>query len=251
MPVVARPWATCSSRDLPVSAESVVSGTDPARGGPQRIPRPADTRTGPPPAWASLSAHRRTPTVADIRGALAHGAAPEPPPPGSVTPLASAVLVPLYEHEGEVRLVLTRRAWHLRSHRGEVSFPGGRREPGDRSLWETALRETWEETALDTGAVERLGELDHLATVSSNSSIIPFVGLVPERPELHPNPDEVDAILHVPVSELLDPAVYRQERWALPGVERPIHFFDLVGDTIWGATASMLVDLLGRITRTR
>jgi hypothetical protein len=67
---------------------------------------------------------------------------------------------------------------------------------------------------------------------------------------LVPNPDEVDAILHVPLVELLDPAVYRQERWGLPGIDRPIHFFEIVGDTIWGATATMLVDLLTRITAT-
>lgn len=225
--------------------------TEPARGGPQRIPRPPGVRTGPPPPWASLADEHRRLRLDDIREALAVAPPPRTSPVEALTSRASAVLAPLYEVDDEVHVVLTRRAWHLRSHKGEVSFPGGREEEGDESLWETALRETWEETAMDTGAVELLGELDHLSTVTSRSVIVPYVGALPEPPELEPNPDEVDTILHVPLSELLHPEVYRQERWGLPGIDRPIHFFELVGDTIWGATGSMLVDLLTRITRSR
>ena len=165
----------------------------------------------------------------------------------AVTRSASAVLAPIYEHDGEVWVVLTRRSWHLRAHRGEVSFPGGRQDP-DETLWETALREAWEEVDLDRSSVERIGELDHLSTVTSRSFIVPYVGVRPGRPELTPNEHEVDAILHVPLSELLDPAVYRQERWGFGGVDRRIHFFELVGDTLWGATASIMVDFLNRIT---
>lgn len=164
-----------------------------------------------------------------------------------VSRFASAVLAPLYEHDGEVWLVLTRRSWHLRAHKGEIAFPGGRQDPGE-TLWETALREAWEEVDLDRSTVEHLGELDHLATVTSRSFIVPHVGLLPGRPELTANEDEVDGILHLPLSELLDPAIYRQERWGFAGVDRRIHFFELVGDTLWGATASVLVDLLTRIT---
>jgi 8-oxo-dGTP pyrophosphatase MutT (NUDIX family) len=167
-----------------------------------------------------------------------------------MTSRCSAVLAPLYEHDGEVHVVLTRRAWHMRSHTGEVSFPGGRQEPGE-TLWETALREAEEEVALDPSSVERIGELDHLATVTSRASIVPFVGVLPGRPELRPNPDEVDAVLHVPLSELMHPDTYRQERWGVPGLDRPVHFFEIVGDTIWGATGSMLVDLLTRIAAAR
>lgn len=165
----------------------------------------------------------------------------------NLTRSASAVLAPFYEHEGEVWLVLTRRSWHLRAHKGEIAFPGGRQDPGE-TLWETALREAWEEVDLDRSRVDCLGELDHLATVTSRSFIVPYVGLLPERPELTANEDEVDAILHVSLGELLDPAIYREERWGFAGVDRRIHFFELVGDTLWGAPASVLVDLLTRIT---
>jgi 8-oxo-dGTP pyrophosphatase MutT (NUDIX family) len=218
----------------------------PVRGGPQHIPRPARSRPGDPPPWAGLSPPQRRLDVERLRRALVDGPPPAPSPAEGLVRSASAVLAPVYEHEGQIWLVFTRRAWHLRSHRGEVSFPGGRQEPGE-TLWETALREAWEEIDLDRSGVQPLGELDHLSTVTSRSFIVPYVGLLPGRPDLEANEDEVDAILHVPVSELLDPAIYRQELWEIGDVERPIHFFELVGDTLWGATASVLVDLLGRV----
>lgn len=218
------------------------------RGGPQHIPRPPGHRVGDPPPWAALAPHERDPSLDHIRRVLAGGPPPARSPVEALTRKASAVLAPLYEHDGAVWVVLTRRAWHLRAHKGEVSFPGGRQEP-DEALWETALREAWEEIDLDRSSVERLGELDHLSTVTSRSFIVPYVGLLPCRPELTPNESEVDAILHVRLSELLDPEIYRQERWGVLGFDRPIHFFELIGDTLWGATATMLVDLLTRITR--
>jgi 8-oxo-dGTP pyrophosphatase MutT (NUDIX family) len=165
-------------------------------------------------------------------------------------PRPSAVLAPLYEDAGLTWVVLTRRAAHLRSHSGEVSFPGGGQEPGDADLRATALREAQEEVAIDPSSVEIVGELDHLSTITSGSFIIPYVGVLPGRPELTPQEAEVDAVLHVPLEELLLPEVYREEVWDFAGAERPIMFFDLVGDTIWGATASMLRQLLGFVTGT-
>lgn len=145
--------------------------------------------------------------------------------------------------------MLTRRAQNLRSHRGEVSFPGGGQEPGE-DLRTTALREAAEEVALDPGLVEVVGELDHLQTVTSRSFIVPYVGFLPGRPVLDANPSEVELILHVPLGDLLVDGVYREERWGLPPLDRPIHFFEIVGDTIWGATATMLRNLLAVITHT-
>jgi 8-oxo-dGTP pyrophosphatase MutT (NUDIX family) len=148
-------------------------------------------------------------------------------------------------------LVLTRRAQHLRSHRGEVSFPGGGREPADADLLATALREAHEEVDLDPSSVEVIGELDHLATVMSRSFIVPYVGVLAECPDLEPDPDEVEHILHVPLDELLLDEVYHEEWWGMPGFDRPLYFFEVVGDTIWGATASILRDLLERLTDSR
>lgn len=123
-------------------------------------------------------------------------------------------------------------------------------EPGEAPV-DAATRETREEIGLDPSVVEVIGELDHLPTVSSRSVIVPYVGVLPARPETRPNPDEVDAVLHVPLAELADPAVYREEIWTFPdGGDRSIYFFELNGDTVWGATASMLRQLVGIVTGT-
>lgn len=228
------------------------------RGGPQRIPRPEGAVAGGPPPWADLAPEQRRVTVEDLRRVFAGrvGAPSFIEATGAVR--ASAVLAPFYEHDGELWVVLTRRSWDLRSHTGEVSFPGGGADTDELPV-DAALREAEEEIGLDPTSVEVLGELDHLMTVTSRSFIVPFVGLLKERPVLQASVAEVDAILEVPVSELLLDEVYREERWVFSApppwvapdmaaaggpVERTIFFFELVGDTLWGATAAMLRHLL-------
>jgi 8-oxo-dGTP pyrophosphatase MutT (NUDIX family) len=229
------------------------------RGGPQLIPRPDAIGAGGPPPWAHLEGDDRVVTAERLRRAFAGRVGAPSFVEQTATVRASAVLAPFYDLDGELYTVLTRRSWDLRSHTGEVSFPGGAQDPGE-SLVDAALREAFEEIGLDRGGVEVLGELDHLMTVTSRSFIVPFVALLADVPVLEPNPSEVDAVLHVPVRELLLDEVYREERWkfttAPPWVppdlvatdeptERSIFFFELVGDTVWGATAAMLRHLLG------
>ncbi len=223
------------------------------RGGDQIIPRPMATRLGRPAPWADLPASKRQPTLDDVRRALAEAGPAQRSERELMTNLAtaSAVLAPLYEDDGDLFVVLTRRTWEMRSHSGEVSFPGGRQDDGDADLWATALREAREEIALDTDQLSQIGELDHLATISSHSFIVPYVAALPGRPDTTANPAEVSAVLHVRVAELLDPSIFREERWELPWAEdRPIFFFELVGDTVWGATGAMLRQLLGLVTGT-
>jgi 8-oxo-dGTP pyrophosphatase MutT (NUDIX family) len=188
-----------------------------------------------------------------VRRALVDAPAPATMPRRDDDGRASAVLAALHGGRGDAALdahvVLTRRALHLRHHAGEVSFPGGRQEPGE-DLWGTALREATEEVALDPGSVTLLGELDHLRTVTSESFIVPFVAELPDWPALRRDPGEVDAVLHVPLADLLHPEAYREERWTFGGQERSLYFFDIVGDTIWGATAAMLRNLLTIVTGT-
>jgi 8-oxo-dGTP pyrophosphatase MutT (NUDIX family) len=220
-----------------------------SRGGPQRIPRPPNTVVGAPAPWTALDPGDRVVTLDDLRAAFIGRRGSPSLVEGQRGARASAVLAPFYEEAGETYVVLTRRAPHLRAHQGEVSFPGGAVDEGE-SLADAARREAYEEVGLEVGVGEILGELDHLMTIASRSYIVPFVALLPARPALSPNPHEVDAVLHVPVAELLLDEVFREERWEFsPGNVRSIFFFELVGDTVWGATAAMLRQLLGLALR--
>lgn len=158
----------------------------------------------------------------------------------------SAVLCPLFEEGREARVILTRRSSALRSHTGQVSFPGGRMDEGEPAL-AAALREAAEEIGLDPAVCEVLGELSPLVTISSGAAITPFVGVLPGRPELTPNPAEVERIFDVALSELMAPDVYHEEVWPMPGGDRSMYVFELDGDTVWGATARMLTELLDLI----
>jgi len=155
----------------------------------------------------------------------------------------AAVLVLLAHLPDGLSLLLTRRSMHLRNHRGEISFPGGRIDPGETPV-EAALREAAEEVALDPTLVRVHGELDHLSTVVSRSHIVPVVASVEAAPALRAAPDEVDRILWASLDELSEPSVFREEWWGTPPLDRPIWFFELPDETIWGATGRMLHQLL-------
>ncbi|MGH9067394.1 MAG: NUDIX hydrolase, partial [Acidimicrobiales bacterium] len=212
---------------------------------------------GPSPPWSGWPAGRRRGlTVERVLAALTagpegagfgapgFGAARLAPPllfPGG---RRSAVLVALFEEAGEARVLLTRRSSRLRTHTGEVAFPGGGLDPGE-SPERAALREAHEEIGLDPAGVRVVGGLTPLTTVSSAAAITPVVGLLSARPVLHPNPAEVDRAFDVALAELAADAVYEEERWDLPeGPERPVHFFYLDGETVWGATARVLRELV-------
>ena len=218
------------------------------RPGPQVIPRPEGARPGAPAPWAPRPGPL---TLEDVRAAF------DRQPPGAPsrtardgatlsTSVPSAVLVPLFaDAPGEAaRVLLTRRAAHLRSHTHQVAFPGGRLDHGEEAL-AAALRESAEEVGLDPAVCEIIGELSPLQTMSSGASIVPFVGVLPGRPVLRPNPAEVERVFDVALSELAAPDVYREEIWPIPGVgERSMYLYALDGDTVWGATARMLTELL-------
>ena len=246
-------WNT--SRNLPSQTrpdgEAVTdpAGVVPKRRALQRIPRPASARTGGPAPWAHLDEADRRVDCARLREVFAEIGPPVRSDREGQLARGAAVLAPIYEHGGEAYVVLTRRSTALRVHSGEVSFPGGRQDEGE-TLAETAHREADEEIGLDPSSIEIIGELDHLTTATSGSFIVPYVGLLPGFPSLVASPAEVDAVLHVPLAELLNPSIYREERWFLFGADRSIFFFELDEDIVWGATAAMLRQLLGLATGT-
>jgi 8-oxo-dGTP pyrophosphatase MutT (NUDIX family) len=253
-----------AASDVDTDADAAVTARAaprPVSVGRQVIPRPAQAYAGAPAPWATLdAARRRRLGLARVRAAVEeHHRGLEGaervtfdgfPDPGA----PSAVLVALYELDGETRVVLTRRAAHLRTHTGEVSFPGGRLDPGEAPE-AGALREAAEEIGLDPAAVEPVGRLTSLATFSSGSTITPVVGVLPAAPRLVANPHEVEHVFDVSLAELAADGVFREERWIVPGRPLPVAeiggdgsfpvwFFELPEDTVWGATARVLVELL-------
>jgi 8-oxo-dGTP pyrophosphatase MutT (NUDIX family) len=217
------------------------------RGGGQRIPRPPGARVGGLAPWSHIPPDRRRLTLARVRERCA--ALPPPQPPALEMPGSrpAGVLVPLFEREGEAHVVLTKRPETMPTHQGEISFPGGGLRPGvDGTPRDAALREADEEVGLPPEAVDVVAELDTLATVGSRFTIAPFVGIIDSLPPLVPNPREVVKILEVPLSELLDDEAFHEEYWGSP--DRAISFFELPGETVWGATARVLVAFLAHLT---
>ena len=161
---------------------------------------------------------------------------------------AAAVLASLFQEDGEARVILTRRASHLRSHTLEVSFPGGRIEDGETAV-EAALREAQEEIALDSSVIDIVGTLTPISTLAARSGITPIVGFLPARPVLVANPDEVELVFDVSLATLLSDGIFAEERWDTPwGDDRQINFFYLPHDIVWGATARILRELLELLT---
>jgi 8-oxo-dGTP pyrophosphatase MutT (NUDIX family) len=216
-----------------------VTGPGPRRGGDQVIPRPASWLLGPPGPWASGWVPTVDALIANLRP-HAHPLLPSFPDARH-----SAVLVVLTDAGTGPEVLLTRRSWEVSTHRGEISFPGGRIDPGESAL-EAALREAEEEVGLDRSLVTVCGELEHLNTVVSRSYIVPEVATVENRLELHPCSPEVARVMWVPLAELTRPDAHRSEQWGEQPSERLLHFFELDDETVWGATARVLVDLLTR-----
>lgn len=147
--------------------------------------------------------------------------------------------------EGEPHAVFTRRRADLRRHAGEISFPGGRRDPEDSDLRETALREAEEEIGLARTEVTMLGELPPTSTFVTGYLIHPFVGLIPPGQPWRASPHEVDVVLELPLRAL------RESRTRTPMERRGISFetdaYIFEDHLIWGATARILDDLYERL----
>lgn len=159
----------------------------------------------------------------------------------------AAVLVPLFSPTASEppHVVLTRRRADLRRHAGEISFPGGRQDPEDSDLTETALREADEEIGLKRDVVTLIGELPAISTFATNYLIHPFVGVIPAGQSWQVSPREVDAVLELPLSDLQQSRT--RTRLERRGISFETDAYILDGHLIWGATYRILSDLLARL----
>ncbi len=158
----------------------------------------------------------------------------------------AAVLVPLRVDPRGVQVLFTRRNAELRQHAGQVSFPGGSRDPDDTGPVATALRECAEEIGLPAQAVRPLGFLDCLDTISG-FCVTPVVAEIDTEFHPQPNPEEVAEVFEVPLAVFLDPNRWGSRKVEYLGAMRTLYEVDVSGPRIWGATAAILVNLVRRM----
>jgi 8-oxo-dGTP pyrophosphatase MutT (NUDIX family) len=172
---------------------------------------------------------------------------PEPPASGTTDQIPAAVLVPLFltADTQEPHVVLTRRRADLRRHAGEISFPGGRRDPSDERLADTALREAEEEIGLPRTEVSLIGELPRTSTFATNYVIHPYVGMIPAGLVWQLSAREVDAVLELSVAALRSGRT--RTRLERRGISFETDAYVVEDIMIWGATARILEQLLERL----
>lgn len=158
----------------------------------------------------------------------------------------AAVLCGLVEREGGLHVVLTERSRHLKSHAGQVAFPGGKVDPDDPSSEAAALREAEEEVGLAAHQVRVLGHLDEYLT-STGFRVLPIVGVIDPAWEPRPEPGEVEKIFEPPLAFLMDPANRERHHHDRNGYRRYYYAMPWQGHYIWGATAGMLKGLADRL----
>lgn len=169
--------------------------------------------------------------------------------PGPRPPLVpAAVLVPIVDRTEGLTILLTRRTAHLDNHAGQISFPGGRMEPSDRTSDDAALRETREEIGLASDRLKILGRLDRYLT-RTGFSVTPVVGIVSPPVQVEPDPFEVAEIFEVPLDFVLDVKNHQRLRRRFEGREYEFYAIPWGDYFIWGATAGMLVNLCEFLSR--
>jgi len=183
--------------------------------------------------------------IEKIRNTLV-GIAPAPREELANKSNAAAVLIPLFERDGELHVVYIRRSDHVASHRGQVAFPGGRVDAVDATLLDAALREAHEEVGIDPASVDVIGGLSTMHTTNSGIIVAPFVGVIPPDAPLEPDPSEVAEIFDVPLSALRDQRFRGDYEWNPDGRARGSKFPAILygGQVIWGLTLRITINLL-------
>lgn len=155
----------------------------------------------------------------------------------------AAVLVPLQWVNGKWRVMLTLRTTTVEHHKGEISFPGGGRDPEDPDLLATALRETEEEVGIPPAEIEIFGRLDEIFTIP-NYRVRPYVGRIPDAVSTRVQPDEIEELFYLPLSAFSTPGCFAETAILRNGAQVPLYFFQVQGYTVWGATARIIKQFL-------
>ena len=163
----------------------------------------------------------------------------------------AAVLILLYPYKGSIHTVFMQRPDYDGVHSGQISFPGGKKEPEDEDVVQTALREAYEETGVDNTKIRVIGTLTPLFIPVSNMVVTPVVGWIDEKPVFNHQPEEVVFLIDADIKILLDPAIVRTKPLEIRGETFEVKYFDYEGNMIWGATAMILQELLIILKRGR
>jgi 8-oxo-dGTP pyrophosphatase MutT (NUDIX family) len=161
----------------------------------------------------------------------------------------AAVLILLYPHAGSIYTVFMQRPYYDGVHGGQISFPGGKKEPGDEDVIQTALREAYEETGIDTAKISITGTLTPLFIPVSNMVVTPVVGWTDEKPDFNFQPEEVEFLIDADLRILLDVSIVKTKPFEIRGELLDVKYFDYKDNTIWGATAMILNELLNIIRK--
>jgi 8-oxo-dGTP pyrophosphatase MutT (NUDIX family) len=171
-----------------------------------------------------------------------------PRTPGNDARIA-AVLMLFYPSDGSIHTVLMQRPDYDGVHGGQISFPGGKKESGDKDVIQTALREANEETGIDPGKVSIIATLTPLFIPVSNMIVTPVIAWMDVKPIFNWQSDEVVFLIDADLKKLLNPSIVKSKPFEIRGEMVEIKYFDYNGNTIWGATAMILHELLLIIRR--
>lgn len=158
--------------------------------------------------------------------------------------ITAAVLVPIFQKNGNLHVLLTKRSDMVEHHRGEISFPGGKLDPTDPDLRSCALRETSEEVGVSPDDVQVLTELDDFYTVATRFHVVPFVGIIPYPYEFRVSQREIAGIVAPPLEVFFDPSRRHEDVWIFRGAPVQVVSYLWEGHNIWGATARILSHLV-------
>jgi 8-oxo-dGTP pyrophosphatase MutT (NUDIX family) len=156
----------------------------------------------------------------------------------------AAVLILLFPENGSVHTVFMQRPDYNGVHSGQISFPGGKKEPTDENIIQTAIREANEETGVDPEKISIIGTLTPLFIPISNMIVTPVIGWVNEKPVFNHQPEEVVFLIDADLKILLDPSIIKTKPFEIRGEMIEVKYFDYEANRIWGATAMILYELL-------